>query len=212
MKNENLSSIDSLSEDLNLINSVKNGDSDAIKLLIDKHSGVCVNTYKRYINLPSLCGFISDEIISSKDYIIYNSARSYNPTMGSKFSTWLSNQTRYFCLNCITKYSKLVPVPDQDLLNMVEHENKKNSQSLLQKEAKNETLEIVKETIPELKNKKIQECITRKYFSKEDRYKSFTEVAKEMNVTVQTAINWHKKFIKLIRQKCKNRKIIFDFQ
>jgi hypothetical protein len=212
MKNENLSSIDSLSEDLNLINSIKNGDSDAIKLLIDKHSGVCVNTYKRYINLPSLCGFISDEIISSKDYIIYNSARSYNPTMGSKFSTWLSNQTRYFCLNCINKYNKLVPVPEQDLIHLIESEGKKNKQSILEKEIKNETIEIAKETLSELKNKKIQECIIRKYFSKEDKSKTFTDVAQEMNVTVQTVINWHKKFIKLIRQKCKNRKITFDFQ
>jgi predicted transcriptional regulator len=39
---------------------------------------------------------------------------------------------------------------------------------------------------------------------------SYTEIAKDMGVTVQTVINWHKKFVKLVRQKCKNRKIFFD--
>jgi hypothetical protein len=31
-----------------------------------------------------------------------------------------------------------------------------------------------------------------------------------MSVTVQTVINWHKKFINLVKEKCKNKKIIFD--
>lgn len=210
MKHTKLSSDLSIKEDIDLINSVKNGNNEAIKLLIDKHSGICVDTYKRYINLPNISGFISDEITSSKDYIIYNSAKTYNPSMGSKFSTWLSNQTRFFCLNCINKYNKLIPTDDQNLNFLLESGNSEEKKSSLEREAKNETLEIIKEILPNLANKKMQECINRKYFSSEDRCKSYTEVASEMNVTVQTVINWHKKFIKLIKQKCKNRKIIFD--
>ena len=61
-----------------------------------------------------------------------------------------------------------------------------------------------------LSNKKIKKCIEIKYFSEDENTKSYTEVADKMNVTVQTIINWHNKFIKTVRQKCKNRKIIFD--
>jgi len=211
MKNALLTSDNSLKEDLSLISSVKEGDNEAIKLLINKHSGICVDTYKKYINLPTICGFISDEIISSKDYIIYNSAKTYDPTMGSKFSTWLSNQTRYFCLNCINKYNKLIPTEDTELFNLIEIKNKDTEASMSEKERNAEAIDLIKEIIPQLHNEKIKECMNRKYFSDDGECKSYTCVAKEMNVTVQTVINWHKKFIKFAKQKCINRKIIFDF-
>ena len=212
MNNYTLNSLASIDEDSRLIESVKNGDNDAIKLLINKHSGICVNVYKKYINLPNIRGFISDEIISSKDYIIYNSAKTYNPHMGSKFSTWLSNQTRYFCLNCINKNNKLVPTESEDLVNLIDFKSKDCENSTNQKDAKAETMEIIKETLGELTNEKIKETILRKYFSPDSESKTYTDIAKEMNVTVQTIINWHKKFVTLIKQKCKNRKLLFDFR
>jgi hypothetical protein len=42
-----------------------------------------------------------EDISSDKDYLIYKSAVSYNPTKKIKFSTWLGNQVRYYCLNKI---------------------------------------------------------------------------------------------------------------
>jgi RNA polymerase sigma factor (sigma-70 family) len=211
MSNNLLNSVDSINEDYRLIESVKNGDNEAIKTLIIKHSGICVDVCKKYVNLPNLCGFITEEIVSSKDYIIYNSAKTYNPNMGSKFSTWLSNQTRYFCLNCINKNNKLVPTDEEDLINLIDLKNSETENSLNQKDNRAQVLDLIKETIPELTNKKIKESILRKYFSEDSEFKTYTQVAQEMQVTVQTVINWHKKFIALIRQKCKNRKLLFDF-
>jgi RNA polymerase sigma factor (sigma-70 family) len=212
-QNDTLKTDSSKNEDLRLVELAKEGDNDAIKSLIDKHSGICVDTYKKYLNLPNVSGFISDEIVSSKDYIIYNSAKTFDPDMGSKFSTWLANQTRFYCLNCINKYNKLVPIEDESIKLIIESNNKINGSELESKklELNTEILDLVKETLSSLTNKKIKECISKKYFSGSDRQKSYTDIASEMGVTVQTVINWHKKFIKLVRQKCKNRKIIFDF-
>ena len=212
-QNDTLKTDSSKNEDLRLVELAKEGDNDAIKSLIDKHSGICVDTYKKYLNLPNVSGFISDEIVSSKDYIIYNSAKTLDPDMGSKFSTWLANQTRFYCLNCINKYNKLVPIEDESIKLIIESNNKINGSELESKklELNTEILDLVKETLSSLTNKKIKECISKKYFSGSDRQKSYTDIASEMGVTVQTVINWHKKFIKLVRQKCKNRKIIFDF-
>ena len=197
-------------EELNIINLAKNGDDDSIKTLIDKHSGICVDVYKKYINLPNVSGFISDDIISSKNYIIYNSAKTFDPSKGSKFSTWLANQTRYFCLNSINKANKLIPVETESLNKLIENnvQEFKNEEKTI--EVRDSILEVIKETLNSLSNKKIKKCIEIKYFSEEENTKSYTEVADKMNVTVQTIINWHNKFIKIVRQKCKNRKIIFD--
>jgi RNA polymerase sigma factor (sigma-70 family) len=197
-------------EEINIINLAKNGDNDSIKMLIEKHSGICVDVYKKYINMPNVSGFVSDDIISSKDYIIYNSAKTYDPTRGSKFSTWLANQTRYFCLNSINKSGKLIPFETETLNSLIEGKSQefKNEEKTVEKS--NEVLEIVKETLKSLSNKKIKQCIEIKYFSEDGNLRSYTEIAQKMNVTVQTVINWHNKFIKIVRQKCKNRKIIFD--
>jgi len=197
-------------EELNIINLAKNGDNDSIKTLIDKHSGICVDVYKKYINLPNVSGFISDDIISSKNYIIYNSVKTFDPSKGSKFSTWLANQTRYFCLNSINKANKLIPVETESLNKLIENnvQEFKNEEKTI--EVRDSILEVIKETLNSLSNKKIKKCIEIKYFSEEENTKSYTEVADKMNVTVQTVINWHNKFIKIVRQKCKNRKIIFD--
>ena len=197
-------------EELNIINLAKIGDNDSIKTLIDKHSGICVDVYKKYINLPNVSGFISDDIISSKNYIIYNSAKTFDPSKGSKFSTWLANQTRYFCLNSINKANKLIPVETESLNKLIENnvQEFKNEEKTI--EVRDSILEVIKETLNSLSNKKIKKCIEIKYFSEDENTKSYTEVADKMNVTVQTIINWHNKFIKIVRQKCKNRKIIFD--
>lgn len=209
---EYLKSNHSITDDLKLVLLAKEGDNDAIKSLIDKHSGICVETYKKYLNLPNVSGFISDEIVSSKDYIIYNSVKTFDPEMGSKFSTWLANQTRFYCLNCINKYNKLVPVEDESIKLIIENANKTNGAELESKkiELNAEIMDLVKDTLSSLSNKKIKECINKKYFSQSGKHMSYTEIAQDMGVTVQTVINWHKKFVKLVRQKCKNRKIIFD--
>jgi RNA polymerase sigma factor (sigma-70 family) len=197
-------------EDLSLINLAKDGDNNSIQKLIDKHSGICVDVYKKYINLPNVSGFVSDDIISSKDYIIYNSAKTYDPSRGSKFSTWLANQTKYYCLNSINKYGKLIPTDDSILFNSIENSNLTSSDSEKVNDTKSAIIEIIKETLCSLSNKKIKKCIEIKYFSNDEKRKTYTDVASEMNVTVQTVINWHNKFIKMVKQKCKNKKIIFD--
>jgi len=199
-----------LEEDLSLINLAKDGDNNSIQKLIDKHSGICVDVYKKYINLPNVSGFVSDDIISSKDYIIYNSAKTYDPSRGSKFSTWLANQTKYYCLNSINKYGKLIPTDDSILFNSIESSNLTSSDSEKVNDTKSAIIEIIKETLGSLSNKKIKKCIEIKYFSNDENRKTYTDVASEMNVTVQTVINWHNKFIKMVKQKCKNKKIIFD--
>lgn len=195
-------------DDLELINLVKNGDNNSIKTLIEKHSGICVDVYKKYINLPNVSGFISDDIISSKDYIIYNSAKTYDPTRGSKFSTWLANQTRFFCLNSINKNNKLIPVEDEKLFSFIEEKDQRAENTFAKNGDSQEVLDIIKNTLNSLSNKKIKECISIKYFSEDGKFKSYTDVAQQMNVTVQTIINWHNKFIKLVKQKLKNSKNI----
>lgn len=187
-------------EESSLIKKAKDGDSESMEELIKMHSGICVDVYKKYISIPNISGCIYDDIVSSKDYIIFNSVKSFDASKGSKFSTWLANQMRFYCLNTINKSSKLISIEDSALNNLIENKKdelffKKNEN----KEFEKEVIDNIKSTLASLKNKKIKECVEKIYFSPDGKKKTYTEVAKEMNVTVQTIINWHNKFLKLIK-------------
>jgi RNA polymerase sigma factor (sigma-70 family) len=194
-----------INEEINLIQKAKLGDNESMIEIIKRHSGICVDVYKKYISIPNLSGCISDDIVSSKDFVIYNSVKTYDPSQGSKFSTWLANQMRYYCLNTINKSSKLVPTEDALLTNIIEKKHGDESFDHQNAEKQKETLEMVKKTLASLKNKKIKECVERIYFSEDGNKKTYTQVAREMNVTVQTAINWHNKFLKLIKNIYNNK-------
>lgn len=191
-ENENL-------EELSLINLAKEGDNQSLKQIIDQHSGICVNIYKKYTNISSISGVTRDDIESSKDYIIFNSVKSYDPSRGSKFSTWLANQTRFYCLNSINKNKNLTPSDEDTIEYLIDKKHFEDFKENDAIEFKNETISEIKKILNSISNKKIKKCIEKKYFS--DENKTYTSIAQEMNVTVQTVINWHNKFIKLVKQK-----------
>ena len=106
-----------------LILSAKNGDNEAMKKLIDMHSGICVDISKKYINKNYSAPWLVADIESSKDYIIFNSLSSFDQSKGSKFSTWLANKTKYYCLNKLNKHKKMPKLQDlgadQDYENLI---------------------------------------------------------------------------------------------
>jgi DNA-directed RNA polymerase specialized sigma subunit len=186
--------------DTELIDLVVEGNSEAFKELSDRHSGICMDTYKKYTNFPNFPQHVSDDMRSSKDFVIFNSAKSFDPSKGAKFSTWLANQVRFFCLNSLTRESKNISSEiDVETTMLPEPKTSFEERSRRQKSFFDENSEKIKELLKNLKNKNIKECIEKKYFNKSDKVKTFTEVAAEMGVTVQTAINWHSKFIKLAK-------------
>ena len=148
-ENENL-------EELSLINLAKEGDNQSLKQIIDQHSGICVNIYKKYTNISSISGVTRDDIESSKDYIIFNSVKSYDPSRGSKFSTWLANQTRFYCLNSINKNKNLTPSDEDTIEYLID---KKHFEDFKDKDAiefKNETVNEIKKILNSISNKKIK--------------------------------------------------------
>ena len=115
------------------------------------------------------------------------------------FSTWLANQTRFYCLNSINKNKNLTPSDEDTIEYLIDKKHFEDFKENDAIEFKNETISEIKKILNSISNKKIKKCIEKKYFS--DENKTYTSIAQEMNVTVQTVINWHNKFIKLVKQK-----------
>jgi RNA polymerase sigma factor (sigma-70 family) len=172
---------------------IQNQCNDSLKELVNRHNGMIFNIGKKYC---SSCDLDLQELNDNKYWIVFNAAKSFNKTKGSKFSTWLGNQIRFFCLNFKNKNSRLVPI-ENDHLEYFINMSLKNSQNSNQKEIVNTIVDLFNQ-ISDINTKN---AIYYRYFYNKDRILNYSEIAKILNVTPQTVLNWHNKFISFAKKK-----------
>jgi len=190
--------------DLELINGVKDKNcSDCLQELFNRHSAICVDVYSKYSGGLIKNSVILNDIVDQKEYIIYKSAMSYNSEKGSKFSTWLANQMRYFCLNSMNK-NRLVATDDESM-NAIVHASPFSPQN--QSSTLEEKVDFVKNIIAQVKDKRISKIFKIRYFNGSRKKTPWAQVAEQMGVSTQTAINLHNKAIKLIKRKMDTKEI-----
>ena len=79
--------------DVTLVKKIQKGEcEESLKELVSRHSPLCYDIYKKYSPAISSRGYPLDDLYSEKDFLIYRSAKSFDPTKKTKFSTWLGNQ------------------------------------------------------------------------------------------------------------------------
>jgi RNA polymerase sigma factor (sigma-70 family) len=162
--------------------------------LITRHSGICFSIGKKFSNYS---GVDLNDLIDNKDWIIYTAALSFNCDKGSKFSTWLGNQVKYYCLNLKNKTSRYVDTEDKTIEFLINqyYNNTKSADS------KKEILNTINDILDQVKDKNIKNAIHYRYFSNKERILNYSEIGEILNVTPQTVLNWHNKFIDLAKKK-----------
>lgn len=180
-------------DDILIANILKNQCSKSLEVLTDKHSGIIFNIGKKYCTTS---GLDLNELNDNRYWIVFNSVKSFDSSKGSKFSTWLGNQVRFFCLNFKNKNTKLVPVEDSFLEHFLNEKAKKDN-SENQKEVLNNIIDLFNK-ITDINTKN---AIYYRYFYNKDRILNYSEIAEMLNVTPQTVLNWHNKFIRLAKKK-----------
>jgi hypothetical protein len=183
-----------LENDDYLIKQIKlNSCNDSLIELISRHSGICFSIGKKILN-ASAAQF--SELSDNKDWIIYSSALSFKPDMGSKFSTWLANNVKYFCLNLKNKISKYVN-SEEDVIEFLLNKNNCETKDTNKVEAISSVIDL----LDKIEDKNIKNAIYYRYLSNKNKILNYAEVAQILNVTPQTALNWHNKFIDLAKKK-----------
>ena len=186
-------------DDTALVESVqKNNDEIALKTLIERHSALCNSLYKKYSTPMLASGVHVQDIIDEKDYIVYKSAMSFDPYKKSKFSTWLYNQVRYQCLNCMNENSHYLAI-DNDKLNYLIEKT-----TPAQKEYKNIN-EYIHNIIDSCSDERVEKIFKMRYSSDSNKKMSWARIAKKLKISTQTAINIHNKAIILLKNKVKSK-------
>ncbi len=178
--------------DAKLIQKIKQTDCEtSLKTLIEKHSPLCINMCKKYEPALNATGVSVDDVIQEKDYLVYKSAMSYNPEKKVKFNTWLGNQVRYHCLNTINNNNNFIKVEDSVLDFLSIEENKDCSNDI----------EYVFSLLSQLKDDRIKEIFSLRYFKSDKKKMPWVKIGKIMGISTQTAINLHKRGLKILNKK-----------
>ena len=178
--------------DTKLIQKIKQTDCEtSLKTLIEKHSPLCINMCKKYEPALNATGVSVDDVIQEKEYLVYKSAMSYNPEKNVKFNTWLGNQVRYHCLNTINNNNNFIKVEDSVLDFLSTEENKDCSNDI----------EYVFSLLSQLKDDRIKEIFSLRYFKSDKKKMPWVKIGKFMGISTQTAINLHKRGLKILNKK-----------
>jgi RNA polymerase sigma factor (sigma-70 family) len=182
--------------DLDLIKNIKNNqDSESLKCLIHRHSGIFCEIVKRYQSFIAQKGHDPKDLYEDKDVIVYQSALSFNEDKNVKFSTWLGNQARYHCLNFLNKNAKFLPTDNEYLQNMIE--NSQDQKEDMKKENCDYFLNILKS----LKDKRVYKIFKMRFYSPKKKNRSWNAIGKKLNISTQTVINIYNKHIHFLKIK-----------
>jgi len=185
-------------KDLELINKIKKtSDSFALKELENRHTGIYNEIVKKYYKYIVDLGLNPSDIINDKLFILYKSVLSFNPDKNVKFSTWLGNQARYHCLNCLNKKNNTFTMETKDIKNIIEKKqasNNINDINILEKS------NLIMSILDRLKDKRISKIYKMRYFEGV-KLTPWNKISKKLKISTQTAINLHEKAKKLLKNK-----------
>ena len=147
-------------------------------------------------------GSISDELKNEKDYVIYQAALSYNNSKNIKFSSWLGNCMKYYCLNTINSNKKKIKLQERySVYSPKENEN----QNLIKK---SEDIDYINSILSKLKDKRIGKIYSLRYSPKYRKPLSWKKISERMGISSQTAINLHDKGRLIINKKANSKEIV----
>ena len=186
-------------DDTTLVKNIQEkNDEEALKTLIDRHSALCNSLYKKYSNSMMNSGVHLQDVVDQKDYIVYKSAMSFDPCKNSKFSTWLYNQVRYQCFNCINENSHYLTLETDKLNYLVEKYN------LPEKEYKNIN-DYIFNIIDSCSDERVKKIFQMRYSNNSNKKMPWNKIAKKLKISTQTAINIHNKALKLLKNKIESK-------
>lgn len=163
--------------------------------LINRHSGIFYDMVNKLVpNQSPVCN--KDDILNERDYHIYNSALKFDPEKGTKFSTFLGNETRWLCLNSYNKEKRRrIDFKTVEEINSVNNLSKEEE---IDMHLLNEILFI----IDKHPDSRVSRIFKMRYQDGHN-YKllPWKKIAPHVNLSIQGCINVHDGVIKEIKRK-----------
>lgn len=185
-----------MQSDLTLIDKIKDrNDEESLLELIDRHSGIYHTMVNQFLSSPRNT-LDKTQAVKEKDYVIYNSAVSFNPDKNTKFSTYLANQAKWKCLNILNKKKR----NNEFSLEEIPVYQEPFSESFLSQINKEETFKLFQELLDQEDDDRIKKIIELRYDVDNNKLNPWRKIAERLDMSIQGCINIHNRFIKKVKK------------
>jgi hypothetical protein len=182
--------------DLECIKNIQDGENvdESLKLLIDRHSGIYIDTINKTMHTTSRDDIVKRDLLSEKDDFIYKCAQKFNSGINIKFSTFLGNQARWRCMNIFNakknyKFQDVETTFDVFDLPQIKTEVEKT-----------EVLGIIGRILENYPDGRAKQIFNLRYHvGEKNKTMPWRKIAKKLDMSVQGCINIHNKLIKHIQ-------------
>lgn len=178
--------------------------SECLMELVDRHSGIYMTMVNNYTPKNNRSGpSYKSELISDKNYYIYQAALKYNEEKKTKFSTYLGNETRWMCLNLYNreknKSMKEVSTEEADaIIKLIDPQN------VSQDYINGEIAQEVNRMIHNDPDSRISKVFKMRYSDpKSHKLTPWRTISEELNLSIQGCINIHNRTIEKIKKELK---------
>ncbi len=189
-------------EDLQLVDNIKKDKKteDCLQELIGRHTGIYLDIVNKY----TLNGNTTNrlDLIDEKDYNIYQAALKYEGNRGTKFPTFLGNETKWICLN---KFNKRKRDPQLSIDDVKESDMLQTKKEKIKKE----DLEVFSEAIKLSKvhkDKRVEKIFEMRYITGEkNKVMPWKKISEELNMSIQGCINIHDSAVEKFKIELKDK-------
>jgi len=189
-------------EDLQLVDNIKKDKKteDCLQELIGRHTGIYLDIVNKY----TLNGNTTNrlDLIDEKDYNIYQAALKYEGDRGTKFPTFLGNETKWICLN---KFNKRKRDPQLSIDDVKESDMIQTKKEKIKKE----DLEVFSEAIKLSKvhkDKRVEKIFEMRYITGEkNKVMPWKKISEELNMSIQGCINIHNSAVEKFKIELKDK-------
>lgn len=181
--------------DLDLIYNIQK-DKDTNECLIEliqRHSGIYVNIVNSYV--PENSPFVKKaDILQEKDYHIYQAALKYEDNHGTKFSTYLGNETKWLCLNTFNRAKRRPQLTSEEYI----QEDAFFQEADLGEDA--ELLRKVFELAEQHPDPRVKKIFKMRYIDAlTNKLTPWQKISAKLGLSIQGCINIHNKAIIVIK-------------
>jgi len=193
--------------DSELIKDVKeNNSSESFSILSKRHEGLVAKIIRRYYQPNAQCsGLGLMDLMEDKEFLVFDSVKSYNLDKGVRFNTWLGNKVRYHCLNKKRLENKYYSPETEEIKDYIfrEEGDEESINSLLV----SEEAEYIMGLADQIKDPRVKKILQQRYFADDPKERTFGSIAKNINMSKQGVINIHHDFINFVKNKIKSAEV-----
>lgn len=184
--------------DQQLINDVKdNGDEDSLVEIINRHSGIYHVMVDKFLSGQGNSRE-RESLMEDKEFTIYSSVIKYDPNRGAKFPTYLALETKWKCLNALTKKGRAKECSFEEMI------FEPNNSGGFEESEREEVFSLFKEFVEKQSDKRMKKIFDIRYNGTNNKLIPWKVISKELGMSIQGAINVHNRCLGDFKKKLTN--------